>query len=133
MQVLHAFVPNALTLEQAFLVQRMPITEESLWPIVLQVLGAVHAVHNAGMAVRTIDLSTVLLSGRETIHLSHAGLLDLSIARGRDFAREMVAEMIGVGSSGWMADFGEYVPLDSTPFTNPYVPPPMRRVDVGQK
>ena len=48
----------------------------------------------------------------------HAGLLDLSIARGRDFAREMVAEMIGVGSSGWMADFGEYVPLDSTPRSN---------------
>ena len=45
----------------------------------------------------------------------HAGLLDLSTARGRDFAREMVAEMIGVGSSGWMADFGEYLPLDSTP------------------
>ena len=46
-----------------------------------------------------------------------AGLLDLSIERGVDFAAQMIAAQVALGSSGWMADFGEYVPLDSAPLS----------------
>ena len=44
-----------------------------------------------------------------------AGLLDLSGPAGRNYATNMVEEMLAIGTSGWMADFGEYVPMDSQP------------------
>ena len=46
-----------------------------------------------------------------------AGLLDLTVARGMQFAAEVVAEQEPIGSCGWMADYGEYVPLDSVPLS----------------
>ena len=71
------FYPNALTLEQAYLLQRQPLTEEILWSITLQIIAAVHCVHNAGLAVRTLDLSHVLLTGKDFVRLSTCGLLDM--------------------------------------------------------
>ena len=75
--VVQAFHPNALTLEQAFLQQRMPVTEDVLWGIALQIIAAIHAVHNAGLSVRSLDLNTVLLTSKETVRLSSAGFLDI--------------------------------------------------------
>lgn len=45
-----------------------------------------------------------------------AGELDLSTARGVAFAAEVAAEQLRIGASGWMADYGEYVPpFDAAP------------------
>jgi len=44
-----------------------------------------------------------------------AGVLDLSAERGAAFGEELVRAVRAAGASGWMADFGEYVPLDSRP------------------
>jgi len=76
--VVQPFYPNALTLEQAFLQQRMPLSEEGLWPIALQMVATVHAAHLAGLAVRALDLSHVLLTGKDAIRLSSCGILDLT-------------------------------------------------------
>ena len=46
-----------------------------------------------------------------------AGLLDLTGAKGANFTETMVMEQLAIGSCGWMADFGEYVPLDSQPLS----------------
>ena len=40
-----------------------------------------------------------------------AGLLDLTVPRGVAFTTAMIAGQGAIGSSGWMADFGEYAPL----------------------
>lgn len=61
--IVQPFQPNALTLEQAFLQQRLPLIEETIWSLALQMIAAVHAVHLAGLAVRSLDLSHVLLTG----------------------------------------------------------------------
>ena len=76
--VVQAYHPNAMTLEQAYLLQRQPVTEEVLWSHILQMLSAIHAVHQAGLAVRTIDISRVLVTGKESVRFSAAGLLDLT-------------------------------------------------------
>jgi len=77
-----AFHPNALTLEQAFLQQRMPLNEDGLWPMALQMIAAVHATHLAGLAVRCLDLSHILLMGKDTIRLSGCAMLDLTRPEG---------------------------------------------------
>lgn len=76
--VVQQFYPNTLTLEQAFLVRRQPLTEDVLWSISLQVIAAIHCVHNAGLAVRVLDLSHVVLTGKDTVRLSLCGLLDVT-------------------------------------------------------
>ena len=53
--VVQQYHPNALSLEQYYLMQRQPLTEEGLWAVTLQLLAAVHAVHNAGLAVRVLE------------------------------------------------------------------------------
>jgi PAB-dependent poly(A)-specific ribonuclease subunit 3 len=40
-------------------------------------IAAVHAAHLAGLAVRALDVSHVIVTGKDTIRLSAAGLLDL--------------------------------------------------------
>lgn len=75
--IVQQFFPNALTLEQAYLLQRQPLSEEVLWSITLQIIAAVHCVHNAGLAVRILDLSHVLITGKESVRLSACGLFDV--------------------------------------------------------
>ena len=55
-----------------------PPNEEVLWSLGLQVLAALHAVHNAGAAVNTLDPSRVLLTERGTrARISGAAVADV--------------------------------------------------------
>ena len=76
--IVQQFYPNALTLEQAYLMQRQPVSEDVLWSHALQIIAAVHAVHNAGLVVRVLDLAHVLLTGKDVVRLSCCGLLDMT-------------------------------------------------------
>ena len=60
---------------------------------------------------RTGEVPVVISSGPGV----RAGILDLTTDRGMAFTASMISEQLALGSSGWMADFGEYVPLDSRP------------------
>ena len=76
--VVQAFHPNALSLEQAFLHQRMQCNEETIWAVALQLLAALHAAHLAGMAIRLIDLNHVLMTGKDTYRLSASSMPTLA-------------------------------------------------------
>ena len=76
--IVQAFHPNSVTLEHAYLQQRMPLNEETLWSHALQMVAALHAIHLAGLAARVVDLNHVLLTGKETTRLSCAGILDFT-------------------------------------------------------
>ncbi len=45
-----------------------------------------------------------------------AGIVDLSNPGAREFLKDIMREQIALGVSGWMADFGEAVPIDSKNF-----------------
>ena len=56
----------------------MPLSEETLWSVALQLIAALHAAHLAGLAVRLLDLSHVLVTEKEYVRISGAGLLDVT-------------------------------------------------------
>ena len=94
---MQAFHPTAVTLEHAFFVQRQQPTEEALWAVLLQLLAAVHAVHNAGMAVRALDASHVLITGKDSIKLSGAGLLDATRPDSRTLQQLQHEDLVMLG------------------------------------
>ena len=96
--IVQQFYPNALTLEQAYLQQRQPLTEDVMWSHALQMIAALHAVHNAGLAVRVLDLSHVLLTSRDTVRLSACGLLDVTRPdSSRPMAQQQLEDLLMLG------------------------------------
>jgi len=76
----YQFYANAVTLEDSYFVSRtMTPSEELLWSHALQLLTAIHAIHNAGEAVHFLEASNVLLTDRHTVRLSSIGLFDLAM------------------------------------------------------
>jgi serine/threonine protein kinase len=74
----YAYHPKAETLEHAHFVARsVPLDEEAVWAVALQLLQAMHAVHGMGMAVRGLEPSHVLLTDRHTVRLSCTAILDV--------------------------------------------------------
>ena len=73
------FYPLAQTVEAYYMGNTLaPPNEEVLWSLGLQVLAALHAVHNAGAAVNTLDPSRVLLTERGTrARISGAAVADV--------------------------------------------------------
>jgi len=62
----------------------------------------------AGYLVQSLDGETELIGSGGF----DAGLMDLTRPEARDWLKGLMAEMIGMGVSGWMADFGEALPID---------------------
>ncbi|KAG8904409.1 PAB-dependent poly(A)-specific ribonuclease subunit 3 [Tulasnella sp. 417] len=54
-----------------------PIPEDTLWAYIIQVAGAIKAVHDQGMALRLLDVSKVLLTGKNRIRLDCCSVLDI--------------------------------------------------------
>jgi len=93
-----AYHPSALTLDEAYIQQRLPLNEETIWSHALQLIAAVHTVHLAGMAVRVIDMSHVLLTSKETVRLSCAGLLDVTRPDGTRTAQQhQLEDLLALG------------------------------------
>ncbi|TNY17300.1 hypothetical protein DMC30DRAFT_406244 [Rhodotorula diobovata] len=52
------------------------LPERVLWSYVVQVASALKCVHNSGLAMRTIDVNRVLVTGKNRVRLGGAGVLD---------------------------------------------------------
>ena len=74
---MYTYHPNALTLYDAHIKAKAAVfqngrlqtgtqivPERTIWSYVIQIAGAIKAVHDAGLAVRMIDVTKVLLTGK---------------------------------------------------------------------
>ncbi|KAI3608786.1 pab-dependent poly-specific ribonuclease subunit pan3 [Moniliophthora roreri] len=92
--VAYSYHPGAQTLFDAHLKQKTtfqngyqgrsqqltPLTsipERTLWSYIIQIASAIKKVHEAGMAVRMIDPSKILLTGKNHVRISSCGILDV--------------------------------------------------------
>ena len=75
--VVYEYHPNAETLFEAHIKAKAPqfqngrlqaqsnrIQERTLWSYIIQITSAIKAVHDAGLAVRVVDPTKVLVSGK---------------------------------------------------------------------
>eukprot|EP01122_Echinamoeba_exundans_P014171 TRINITY_DN6365_c0_g1_i1.p1 TRINITY_DN6365_c0_g1~~TRINITY_DN6365_c0_g1_i1.p1 ORF type:complete len:670 (+),score=153.29 TRINITY_DN6365_c0_g1_i1:180-2189(+) len=77
----YEYFPGAETLELKFPIgdKSRPgafISEESLWSFLIQLVAAIKAIHDAGLAARTVLASKVLLTGKNRIRLNCVGIDD---------------------------------------------------------
>lgn len=86
--VAYDYHPNAQTLYEAHLkpkvstfhndrlqVQSTTVPERTMWTYVVQIANAIKAVHDAGLAVRMIDATKVLLTGKNRYDQLSRGFL----------------------------------------------------------
>ncbi|EIN05871.1 hypothetical protein PUNSTDRAFT_106925 [Punctularia strigosozonata HHB-11173 SS5] len=57
--------------------QEDKLSERTLWTYIVQIASAIKAVHDAGLAVRMIDPSKILVTGKNRIRISSCGILDV--------------------------------------------------------
>jgi PAB-dependent poly(A)-specific ribonuclease subunit 3 len=53
------------------------IAERTIWSYIIQIAGAIKAAHDAGLAVRMVDVSKVLLTGANRVRVSACGVADV--------------------------------------------------------
>ncbi|KAH9834391.1 uncharacterized protein C8Q71DRAFT_768506 [Rhodofomes roseus] len=88
--VVYDYHPNARTLYEAHIKPKAPqyqngrlmtqsprLPERTIWSYVIQLARAVKAVHDAGMAVRIIDATKVLVTGQNRLRISACGVVDV--------------------------------------------------------
>ncbi|GAA5812655.1 hypothetical protein MFLAVUS_006112 [Mucor flavus] len=62
---------------QAAGINGMPVPETTLWSFITQIASAIKTIHGKGLAVRTIEPSKILMTGKNRLRLNCAGLYDL--------------------------------------------------------
>jgi len=88
--VVYDYHPNALTLQDAHLKAKpiayhrsrsgsVPdlVSEAALWSYIAQIASAIKTVHEAGLAVRILDPSKILLYGKNRVRLGSCGIVDV--------------------------------------------------------
>lgn len=75
------------------------ISEESLWSFIIQLVSSIKAIHDAGLAARTILASKVLLTGKNRIRLNCVGIDDFFNydMRRNAIQAKQVDDIIGLG------------------------------------
>ncbi|KAL4077624.1 hypothetical protein J3A83DRAFT_4356596 [Scleroderma citrinum] len=53
------------------------IPEATLWSYIIQIAGAVRAAHDAGLALRMIDPTKILLTGKNRLRINSCGIVDV--------------------------------------------------------
>jgi PAB-dependent poly(A)-specific ribonuclease subunit 3 len=53
------------------------VPERTLWSYIVQIAGAMKAAHDQGLAVRMIDVTKVIVTGRNRLRISSCGLADV--------------------------------------------------------
>ncbi|KAF8548421.1 hypothetical protein OG21DRAFT_1516320 [Imleria badia] len=53
------------------------IPEETLWSYIVQIASAIRATHEAGLAVRMIDPTKILVTGKNRLRISSCGIVDV--------------------------------------------------------
>jgi PAB-dependent poly(A)-specific ribonuclease subunit 3 len=83
--------PNSVTLHEHHFVPKPPVVgrnatyrpqstqidERTLWSYIVQIANAIKAAHSAGLAVRTIDASKILVTGKNRIRVNCCSILDV--------------------------------------------------------
>lgn len=53
------------------------IPERTLWTYIVQIANAIKVVHDAGLAVRVLDATKVLITGKNRVRISSCGIVDV--------------------------------------------------------
>lgn len=88
--VVYDYHPNSQTLFEAHIKSKAPqfqngrlqaqhsrIGERTLWSYIVQIANAIKAVHDAGMAVRIIDATKILVTSENRVRISSCGVIDV--------------------------------------------------------
>ncbi|OBZ74430.1 PAB-dependent poly(A)-specific ribonuclease subunit PAN3 [Grifola frondosa] len=88
--VVYDYHPNSQTLYEAHIKPKGPqfqngrlqaqpvrIPERTLWSYVIQIANAIKTVHDAGQAVRIIDATKILVTGKNRVRISSCGIVDV--------------------------------------------------------
>lgn len=75
------FTPQAQALLharfQAAGVNGMPVPETTLWSFITQLSSAIKTIHAAGLSARTLEPNKILMTSKNRLRISCAGLLDV--------------------------------------------------------
>lgn len=124
--LVYDFHPDAVTVADEWLspesVQRRrqigaPIPERIIWSYVIQIANAIKAVHTAGLAIRSLDATKILITGKNRIRLNGVGILDV-------LAFDNKAPM-GMYQQEDLVAFGQLI----TSLCSDYVPPGHHSLD----
>lgn len=84
--MVYDFHPDSTTLAEEWLSQDsiarrrqagVPIPERVLWSYIIQIANALKAVHTAGLAIRNLDATKILITGKNRIRINGVGLPDV--------------------------------------------------------
>lgn len=88
--VAYTYHPSAQTLYDAHIKPRAPtfvqgrlqtaqprVSERTLWSYIIQIAGAMKAAHDQGLAVRMIDVTKIIVTGRNRVRIGSCGLADV--------------------------------------------------------
>lgn len=76
-----------------------PIPERVLWTYLIQLANAIKAVHSAGLAVRCLDPSKILLTGHNRVRINCGAVLDVIAfdAGGKNTASFQQEDLLSLG------------------------------------
>lgn len=88
--VAYEYYPNAQTLFEMHIKQKPPVfqhgrlstfsaalPEATLWSYMIQIASAVKVVHEAGLAVRMVDATKIIVTGKNKIRIGSCGIADV--------------------------------------------------------
>ncbi|KAH7927228.1 hypothetical protein BV22DRAFT_1061477 [Leucogyrophana mollusca] len=94
--VAYDYHPNAQTLYETHIKQKAPVfhqgrlqalpsnlSEDTVWTYIIQISSAIRAVHEAGLAVRMVDATKILVTGKNRLRISSCGIADVLMYDGR--------------------------------------------------
>ncbi|GJE92937.1 PAB-dependent poly(A)-specific ribonuclease subunit PAN3 [Phanerochaete sordida] len=94
--VVYDYHPNAETMFEAHIKAKAPqfqngrlqaqsnrIPERTLWSYIIQIASAIKTVHDAGLAVRVVDPTKVLVTGKNRVRISSCGIVDVLMYEAR--------------------------------------------------
>ncbi|KAF7793555.1 hypothetical protein EIP86_004669 [Pleurotus ostreatoroseus] len=57
--------------------QNARVPERTVWSYIIQIAGAIRAVHEAGLAVRIVDATKILVTGKNRVRCGSCGIVDI--------------------------------------------------------
>lgn len=94
----HDFHAGAVSLSTIAFAGGAPLPEQRLWSMIVQLVGALRATHDAGLSLRGFTLNHVLLTGHGRVRIAGAGVLDvLESDAKKSIAEWQQADMLALG------------------------------------
>lgn len=90
--VVHEYYPNSQSLYEAHVKPKgstsqngrahgqqalMRVPERTLWSYIIQIANAIKTIHDAGLAVRYLDATKIILTGKNRVRLGSCGIVDV--------------------------------------------------------